>query len=498
MEELDINKLKLLLLVFFIFTLSSFIGAAATYTVATDGTGNYATIQAAVDKAASGDIILVQPGTYTENIVITRANLELRSASDIPEDTIIASNTTGKDVIYIGARANSKIKGFTISGATGATISGISISLCNGCTIENNKFLNNNMGISVKSSGNIVVRNNTATVGTGTGIYITQSYSTTISGNKVSGYASGIKIDDSQGGNTISGNTVSQISGNGIGLEDASNNALESNIVSSTGNRGIYLARSSKNNLKNNIVSSSGSNGIEMELSSGNTVFNNTVSGNTTTDNNHGIFLYTCTDSYVQSNTVSGCEYGIAMRTSENNSVVNNNAYENGRGFYVAYTSSRNTLSRNKANSNSLNGITLISSANNNIVDNNEVNLNGDNGIYLETTNNNKISNNAASQNSKGIVLKGVGSTQNTLSNNILDYNSLEGIRLENSSGNNLINNTVSSSNTYGICLVGLCSNNGLQSNTVRLNRIGIYMTNSTGNTLSENTVSERRCSRRF
>ncbi|MCO5381346.1 MAG: pectinesterase family protein [Methanosarcina barkeri] len=490
MEELDINKLKLLLLAFFIFTLSSFIGAAATYTVATDGTGNYATIQAAVDKAASGDIILVQPGTYTENIVITKANLELRSASDNPEDTIIASNTTGKDVIYIGARANSKIKGFTISGATGATISGISMSLCNGCTIENNKFLNNNMGISLKSSGNIVVHNNTATVGTGTGIYITQSYSTTISGNKVSGYASGIKIDDSQGGNTVSGNTVSQISGNGIGLEDTSNNALESNIVSSTGNRGIYLARSSKNNLKNNIISSSGSNGIEMELSSGNTVFNNTVSGNTTTDNNHGIFLYTCTDSYVQSNTVSGCEYGIAMRTSENNSVVNNNAYENGRGFYVAYTSSRNTLSRNKANSNSLNGITLISSANNNIVDNNEVNLNGDNGIYLETTNNNKISNNAASQNSKGIVLKGVGSTQNTLSNNILDYNS-EGIRLDNSSGNDLINNTVSSSNTNGIFLVGSCNNNGLQSNTVRLNRIGIYVTNSTGNTLSENIVSE-------
>ena len=70
MEELDINKLKLLLLAFFIFTVSSFIGAAATYTVATDGTGNYATIQSAVKSASSGDTIIVSPGTYYENIDI--------------------------------------------------------------------------------------------------------------------------------------------------------------------------------------------------------------------------------------------------------------------------------------------------------------------------------------------------------------------------------------------------------------------------------------------
>ena len=358
MEELDINKLKLLLLAFFIFTVSSFIGAAATYTVATDGTGNYATIQSAVKSASSGDTIIVSPGTYYENIDIKLVDLELRSASDNPDDTIIASNETGKNVISVGTRSNSKIRGFTISGATGAAFSGISLNLCDGCIIENNKFLNNNMGISVGGSENTVVRNNIVTNGAGTGIHISQSGSTTISGNQVSGYGtSGIKIASSQGRNTISGNNVIQNSGNGVSLEDTYDQVLENNTVSSNGKEGINLARSNNNNLKNNIVSYSGNNGIRMESSSENTVWNNEVSGNNTTDNNHGIFLYESRDSYVQDNTVSECEYGIALRGAVNNSVKNNNVHhcsstDSGGGFYLAYESRENILSGNKVNSN--------------------------------------------------------------------------------------------------------------------------------------------------
>ena len=318
---------------------------------------------------------------------------------------------TGKNVISVGTRSNSKIKGFTISGATGAAFSGISLNLCDGCIIENNKFLNNNMGISVGGSENTVVRNNIVTNGAGTGIHISQSGSTTISGNQVSGYGtSGIKIASCQGRNTISGNNVIQNSGNGVSLEDTYDQVLESNTVSSNGKEGINLARSNNNNLKNNIVSYSGNNGIRMESSSGNTVWNNEVLGNNTTGNNHGIFLYESRDSYVQDNTVSECEYGIALRGAVNNSVKNNNVHHcsstvSGGGFYVAYESRENILSGNKANSNKPNGITLTLDSHNNVVDGNELNSNNDNGILLETTNNNKISNNAASNNYKRYFL---------------------------------------------------------------------------------------------
>ena len=42
-------------------------------------------IQAAVDNASSGDTIIIKPGTYTENINITKGNLTIRSESETPK-----------------------------------------------------------------------------------------------------------------------------------------------------------------------------------------------------------------------------------------------------------------------------------------------------------------------------------------------------------------------------------------------------------------------------
>jgi len=51
----------------------------AVYTVKTDGTGDYTTIQAAINATASGDTVLVYPGTYTENIDYVGKNLVIQS-----------------------------------------------------------------------------------------------------------------------------------------------------------------------------------------------------------------------------------------------------------------------------------------------------------------------------------------------------------------------------------------------------------------------------------
>ena len=53
---------------------------AATINVNPDGSGDFTTIQAAVDTAVGGDTVAVAPGVYVENVVLTGANIILTSS----------------------------------------------------------------------------------------------------------------------------------------------------------------------------------------------------------------------------------------------------------------------------------------------------------------------------------------------------------------------------------------------------------------------------------
>ena len=486
MEGLDINRIKLLLLTFLILTLCSGIGAAAE--VRPGGS-----IQAAVNSAnPDGDTIVVYPGTYTENIEITKNNLVLMAASPNPDDTKIVPKDINKSVIFVKARPNLVIKGFTISGAA-TDLSGIYLEGCNGCTIENNKFLNDALGVYVKNSVNTTIRNNLATRTSeagkiGRGVNIEGSEITAVLSNTISNHRYGIYFSGSQS-NTISGNSISQCADNGIVIEkNSNNNVLESNTVSSNGKRGIYLKDSGKSSLKNNFVSSNGGNGIEIEVSSGNKILDNTISGIAKNTNIHGLFVNTSKDDYLQNNTISNCEYGVVIRNSENDTLIKNNAYDNFRGFYLSHKSSRNTLSGNKANSNN-NGIIMELGANNNILENNEANSNSASGIALDSSTSNKISNNIASSNDKGIYLLS-SSNGNTLSGNTVNSNKNDGILLQDTSENNVTNNIINLNKRYGIYAVN--SNNiNVDDNTVKNSLRGIYLDVSAKNVVSKNIVTD-------
>jgi PGF-pre-PGF domain-containing protein len=486
MEEFDINRIKFLLLTFLILTLSSGIGAAAE--VHPGGS-----IQAAVNSAnPNGDTIIVHPGTYTENIDLSKtSNLVLMSASPNPDDTIIVPKDINKSVISADASLNLVIKGFTIKGAA-TDLSGIYLNKCRDCRIENNKFLNDALGVYVDFSVNTTIHNNTATRTNeagkiGRGINVEGSELTTVSSNTISNQRYGIYFLNSQS-NTASGNTISQCADDGMCVLNSNDNSLESNTVNSNGKKGIYLKGPGKSSLKNNIVSSNGGNGIELEETSGSTVQDNTISGAAKDTNIRGIYLNTCKDNFLQNNKISNCEYGVAISYSENNNLVKNNAYDNFRGFYLSHKSSRNTLSDNKASSNN-NGIIITLGANNNILENNEVNSNLAGGIALDNSYSNKIFNNSVSSNSRGIYLLSL-SSGNILSGNTVNSNKNDGIILENASENNVTNNIVSLNNRYGIYAVN-SSNGYIDSNTVKSNSRGIYLEGAIKNIMSKNTVTD-------
>ena len=190
--------------------------------------GTYSTVQAALTACNNGDTILVQPGTYTGNIVWpNKSNLKLYSAGD-SSNTILSGNNTGQVLrfsLLSAVDTNTIIKGFKITNGFVNTSSssggGIYIASCHpkfvDVSITNNHLytLNWAYGAGVYLSGsNSVFRNSTiwankldtAAWGHGAGIYITGSsapkfYNVKINGNRSNSnswaYGTGVYCDGS-------------------------------------------------------------------------------------------------------------------------------------------------------------------------------------------------------------------------------------------------------------------------------------------------------------
>ncbi len=103
-----------------------------TYYVGGNGSGNYTTIQSAINSASDGDTIYIYNGTYYEHVTINKA---LTLNGEYVEDIIIDGNGIG-DVIVISA--------------DGVTISNV--------TITNSGSKLQDAGIEVSSSNNTITR----------------------------------------------------------------------------------------------------------------------------------------------------------------------------------------------------------------------------------------------------------------------------------------------------------------------------------------------------
>ncbi|NQU29024.1 MAG: T9SS type A sorting domain-containing protein [Candidatus Marinimicrobia bacterium] len=170
-----------------------------------------ATIQGAIAIATAGDTVLVQAGTYVENIDFSGKDLVIMSASG-PDITIIDGNQNGSVVLFItGETDNAVLDGFTITngnGYTGSTAPRFGGGIT--CRIESSPTLRN-----------LIVTNNTAlgagSVGGGIGCSVNSNpiiENVEIS-NNISYYGGGIAIYYSSP--TIRNVVISDNTGNGSG-----------------------------------------------------------------------------------------------------------------------------------------------------------------------------------------------------------------------------------------------------------------------------------------
>lgn len=247
--------------------------AATAFTVSNDTalSGNFTSIQAAVDAANPGDEIIVKPGVYTENIEITKA-LSLLSESDSPSDTIIQAADGSKDVIGIWANEVS-IKGFGITGSDSA--SGVHFFCVTDCLIEHNILSDNICGIdlSMFSSGNMLLDNEISN--SSTGISLRDSLNNTLKNNSILYCKSGISLFDSPN-NTLNNNTISE-NEEGISLIGESNgNLLVNNTFKFNKQVGMYIHETSSNMIYNNYFNNTEN--VKSEMLIGENFWNTTKS----------------------------------------------------------------------------------------------------------------------------------------------------------------------------------------------------------------------------
>ncbi len=251
---IKLNRLTILLAVFLLLTLGSGIGAAGEIYVQPGDS-----IQTALNNAVSGDVIILKPGIYTENIKIDKDNLVISSESRNPDDTIITAKSSDNYVISLQAD-NVKISGLGITG-TKNSYTGIYLSGCNNCIIENNKILNN-----------------------GYGIYLLNSKGNTLSNNMVTNNGEyGILLSASTN-NTLSGNMASDNNGTGIHISTSDSNTLTGNNVSSNDVYGLFVCPESDDNLIynnyfNNTVNTEIQNGVGNAYNTTKTEGKNIVGG---------------------------------------------------------------------------------------------------------------------------------------------------------------------------------------------------------------------------
>jgi len=219
------------------------------------GTGQYKTIQQAVNAAQPGDTITVSAGTYTENVIVTKS-VTIKAAS--PGSTVVTAADPNKDVFHLQAK-NVRVEGLTITGGA----SGVHIQNTSKCIVTN-----------------VVAHDNVR------GVYLSQSTDNEVTHSNLADNGYGV-YGDTASRNTISSNVAtgergsSAALGDGIFLEYGDSNIITRNNLSANHAFGISIHSSPRNVISNNTISDNDLVGIRIGPGSNdNTLTFNTIARN--------------------------------------------------------------------------------------------------------------------------------------------------------------------------------------------------------------------------
>jgi parallel beta-helix repeat protein len=466
------NKKRILAIVFTLGLLIAF-SLPVTVAAATYDVYEGQSIQAAVDGASSGDVIIVHPGTYNQSVGF---------GPDRSGITLI-----GYGAILNGPGPDEGV-GIGLSGASNVVIEGFQIH-------------NYNHGIAGDNLSGSLIKNNVLSGEFWGGIAFSHSSNNQIIGNTISGCAlDSIWFGEGSTLNLIQSNTISD-SYAGIILDmSSSNDVIENTITESTGEGedqgpGIFVGHGANFNVVSGNTVSTYGDGIALGNAQGNEVLNNTTFDSAFS----GIHLATDgteigpVNNLISDNSIIGASQGISLENALDNRVTNNTIGPVGNGIilgldYLGSSSSANLISGNVIDPAIGAGIILDQAQGNTIVGNTIRTIIAE-GIGLWASTENTIESNDISAGGAGIILG--DSNFNDLFDNHIHNTGQSGISLNHSSDNVLFDNEVVGGSSGGIAIRSGSNNNLILDNKISDMRLsGIFIVDANYNTIVENKIS--------
>jgi parallel beta-helix repeat protein len=284
------------------------------------------------------------PGEFAYDAATSKVYLEPASPDSLATDTVVAAQLS--TLIMLNNVSGVTITGLTFSDTTSDRymysgmfndkLAAIMATGLTNCTITGNAFVNVGNGISLSTSSNNSISDNSFEQVGGSGIFLTA----TSNHNNVTG-------------NTMRGLGRINVGSTGIHLENSANNLIDSNTIDGSGRWGIDLFPSD---------------GVSL---TGNTVSNNVIRNTSQQTNDTGaIYSYAGTNSsYVKENTTItgnrienlggllrdaagnyelGQTQGIYMDDQVSGVTMSNNVIEsNGNGMFLCHGCQTNSASNN-------------------------------------------------------------------------------------------------------------------------------------------------------
>lgn len=330
-------------------------------------------IQVAVDAAGEGDTVLIEEGTYHENVDISTPDLIVKSSGTADKTVVKAAN--GEDHVFDVRADGIKIKNLKVQGASGKHQAGILSKGNQNTTIEDCIFAYNYYGVQLQDSSENLITGSTA----------------------ISNKHNGINLYDNSTNNLIKNCEIYGTTDTGIDFSEGSNqNTVENCDIHGMETDGVFFFKVKNNEVVSTDIYNCSLFGIlmgDLDRPYPTAVENNRIINSTIHDCYRGVNMWRG----ASKNTIKGCEIydnehqavNLEEESVSDNEVLNCDIHDNMQGVRINRADS-NLIKGNKISRSDHGAVGLESDATKNKIVGNSLS-DSNNGLMLNNSSDNVI-----------------------------------------------------------------------------------------------------------